>query len=194
LLSNNSWAYSVGSGEVLEVSFHLPYSADPMLLIHPTDTVVASFGTGGAGTPTIAHAALYDGESLLGINSNAFGSIGGFAFYFYWTATGSNFTTPAATLIDGASLLSRTISGKVRVSFNDTFTFSDADLSIAAGNGRGTGLFIEGGTLPVVDSVQVATLSPVPEPTGPMLYLGGLAVLALARRVLKRDHAPQVPA
>ena len=119
----------------------------------------------------------------LGTNINDYGSIGGYPFYFFWTDSGSNFWSPSATAINGASLVNGSMDGRIRVAFNGSLQFDG--LSLGGGMGSGSSILGMGGIGPVIDSIAISHVSTVPEPETSVLFLAGLGLIGAIRH---KDH------
>ncbi len=168
--------YALNTNEQLEINFHLPPSNSSWSTANPSNTLYLAFGTGAYGTATHATASLFNGNTLLGINSDTYGTQGGgYPFYFYWTDTQSSFNNPSATLVDAISLINRTISGRVLITFDGTFNIPN--VSLDAGYGWLGTTIIEGGGSAIIDSVSVINVAAVPEPEAYSMLLIGLCLM-----------------
>lgn len=179
--------FTINANEQLKINFHLPLSNSSWSTSNPSNTLYLAFGNGAYGTATQATAFLYNGYTLLGINSDSYGANGGgYPFYFYWTDKQSSFNSPSATFIDGTSLINRTIIGSVLITFNSTVNISN--LSLDAGYGWLGTTIIDGGSFAVIDSVSLPSVTPVPEPEAYLMLLTGMCIISfLSYRKNKND-------
>lgn len=182
IVGSCGWAQHVDVDQQLIVRFHLP--VDPMLggAAFTTNTALLQLFADAPAAGTLAVARLFDRGQLVGTATSTAPSGN---FFPAWTDASGQLDRELATVVDGRSLIDRTIDGAIYVDFSSPVQLSYVGLTVGFSLNRV--VLTRTGSEAIIDSVTVTT---VPEPnTGALLGLGGLSLLAWRWR---RTHKASV--